>query len=411
MAISIGLYRDSNGDLKGKNPLGQAGANGLATWPNSFTYAGAFRVPESISGSSQGTNYSNGLIGPSITSGNMYVSLHATTDMGVCEVQIPTPSLSNDVSALPIATEVQGRLDLFATPDGNPEQNDRVAALYGYNGDLLYSLIQFYDADGGNTQFFGKATGAADFSTATLQNLRDVNGRFKAAGWISEVPPEWQAELGYSHVMGNASNWAIIGRSSVGPTMYGFDIADLVSGTGIIPTEPFMSYALTEGQQLQQQINPAWDLSNTTGENDCWTHQSRAGFGFIIPNTRTYAVFGSSGGHNSSIGYKITQDNGNLCAGHCPYVAADWGYYHWFFDLDDMIAVKNGLKQPYEIAPYSYGPIDIPLGKNRGAEMELNLRGGMFDAANNRLYLSVGGADNSQGAYSSTPLIFTFDLA
>ena len=52
-----------------------------------------------------------------------------------------------------------------------------------------------------------------------------------------------------------------------------------------------------------------------------WNFLSEAVYGFIVPGTSTFAVFGSSGGVNSGIGYKLTQDNGNLCEGYCSYAA------------------------------------------------------------------------------------------
>jgi len=61
-----------------------------------------------------------------------------------------------------------------------------------------------------------------------------------------------------------------------------------------------------------------------------------------LTGTRTYAVFGYSSGHNSGIDYKATQDDGAACHGPCSYEAADIDNYYWLFDMNDLMAVKQG---------------------------------------------------------------------
>ena len=135
--------------------------------------------------------------------------------------------------------------------------------------------------------------------------------------------------------------------------------------------------------------------------SDLWNFLSRGVYGFVVPGTRTFAVFGSSGGVDSGIGYKITQNNGNLCGGYCAYDAADYYNYYWFFDVDEILAAT----ETYEPRPYAYGRWSVPFddgGRHR-------IIGGTFDPATMTLYLSLENA-GQVGDYDRPPVILVFGL-
>ena len=79
------------------------------------------------------------------------------------------------------------------------------------------------------------------------------------------------------------------------------------------------------------------DLFNEKGNNAVWTHLSQARFGFIVPGTSTYATFGSSGGHQSGVGYKLERPNANPCGGYCPQDPSDQYNYYWLWDMKDLL--------------------------------------------------------------------------
>src|SRR5207248_10626524 len=72
-------------------------------------------------------------------------------------------------------------------------------------------------------------------------------------------------------------------------------------------------------------------------------------------------------------------------------------------NVDDLIAVKNGQKQPWAIKPYATWNFDFPIFD--GAK---RIGGVAFDPATGRIYVSQQGGDRSGGG--SMPLIHVFQL-
>jgi hypothetical protein len=146
------------------------------------------------------------------------------------------------------------------------------------------------------------------------------------------------------------------------------------------------------------------DLSNDSRTNALWTHLSRATYGLVVPGTRTYLVLGSSGGHVSGVGYKITQDDGTLCGGYCSYAADDNYTYYWAYDVDDLIAVRQGTLAPHAARPYELGQLPVPFPTRE-------IGGGAFDASSGTLYLTLQRADREQGTYANPPVVAAYGFA
>ena len=115
-----------------------------------------------------------------------------------------------------------------------------------------------------------------------------------------------------------------------------------------------------------------------------------------MPGTRTYATFGSLAGRDSGLGYKITQDNGNLCGGYCPREADDEHTYYWFFDVNDLVRVKTGELAASAVRPYEYGVFPAPFQPAVGAN---GITGGSYNEASGLLYLTLDQANTDQGTY------------
>ena len=360
-------------------------------------YAGAFRLPAQQFGTSD-LNFAEGPIAYNPDSNTIYLVGHAH-QQAIGEFSIPTLSMSEELKDLNMATNRQPFVQhLNQTGDGNPEQLDRIGGMIYYDGQLIVNAYEYYDAPANNTLTTMLVADALDLETSPVDGFYSLQGGAgHTSGWISPIPAEWRAELDGTHITGQSSGIPIIGRSSVGPSAFAFNATDIVSGLQNISTTKLLDFS------LQNPLHT--DLENKDGANDIWTHLSRVTFGMIVPATRTYLTIGYSGGHNSGVCYKCTQNNGNTCGGYCPPDTADRSQYYWLWDMNDLMAVKNGLKQAHDVRPYDYGVLNTPF---ENATQQIG--GGTYDEKNNILYLSILKADREQGTYANPPVIVGYQL-
>ena len=412
-----------------------------ATWTN-FKYVGSFRLPkgkalrDTYGGDFTGNRGGIGLHGTDKMIVNGYLLADSNNKPSIAEVIIPALDSSNTFEELPIAEMSQGFKNIYAIVDHHGEAKDALMYCYDYNGLLIGDMINSYDANAIDTHFMWRSDNPNDIVNSNVEGLFELEGKYNASGWISPVPDEWQTELGYKHIMGNAHNFSISRRSSIGPSCFGIDLNQLVSNTVIEPikTEAFMNYPHAEGRALFATAYPNLieqygyrnvhyniviqddpiktglehvsypDQSAPLG-NDIWAVGSRAAFGFIVPGTSTYAVLGHLTGAKYGVGYKIVDSAGTKFSGYSPYIEDDWSHHIWLFDVNDFLEVKAGKKLPHEILPYDHHDIDTPWEGINNNSKDRILAGGTFDSVNNRLYLTVRGADNSK------PIIMAYDLA
>jgi hypothetical protein len=320
----------------------------------------------------------------------------------IAEFSIPTPSLAEEVTALPLVeTPLQPFVEVLeAGPNGNPDGIDRITGLFWVEGSLLVNAERWYDA-GGTARDTTLLVRDADQLTGAVDGYFELGGAAMAGGYMGPVPEAWRAALGGTHLVGWASNYSIISRYSVGPSLYVFDPADILSTSpgaqGPIATAARMVFPHEGARYLGADA-----LTTVEGSAPAlWNFLSRAVYAFIVPGTRTFAAFGSSAGVDSGIGYKIIQDNNNECGGYCAYAADDQYNYYWLFDLDTILAASA----PHEPRPYAYGRFSVPFddGGRHG------IIGGTFDEAGGVLYLALENA-GQVGTYDRPPLIVAFSV-
>jgi len=343
------------------------------------------------------------------------------TDTTIGEFELPELVVSNDVADLNIAVAKQDYASMMGAendkpqfegvriPSLNPEKNDRITGLFLFNGILVANVVKYYDATNPNTSTTMLIADPSNLATSNIYGFFSLDGAAHAAGWMSEVPPEWQQTLGGDILTGFASNFPIISRNSVGPSAFIVNSNDINPSSApgsCIAVKALMDFSLANplhpdtcnnNQSALCTDKTNGILPTEVGTNKLWTKKSWAVYGFIVPGTRTYAVFGSSGGHFSGIGYKIVEDNGNLCPGTCPAEYDDYYNYYWFFNVDDLVAVKNGKKLAYDVRPYDYGMFPAPFQTQTEITSRKDtpirpIRGGDYDQKTNTLYLVLGGS-------------------
>jgi hypothetical protein len=128
------------------------------------------------------------------------------------------------------------------------------------------------------------------------------------------------------------------------------------------------------------------------------------GGAFFGPGSSSLLFFGSIG--TTTVGYgEADQFNDNYRTSK-GYHAQDGKYQYqvWAYNVEDLIAVKNGQKQPWAIQPYEKWDFDFP--QFDGAKY---IGGVAFDSNSGRLYVSQKSGE--KGQYVNKPLIHVYQVA
>ncbi len=364
-----------------------------------LSYVGAFALPTAEDGVST-LDYSAGVI--EVNGDSLLIVGHDQHD-AIAEFSIPDLVASTEISALNIADAPRQSfvkiLDRAAS--GNPESLDEIVGLEVVGNALVINAIEYYDAPADNQLSTLVVDNASDLKNSAVGEFRSMVGLTRAAGWLSAIPEGWRPLIGGSHISGFSSGAPIIGRLSVGPSAFAVDLEAVVAtaSTAAIPSKELLGFS------LDQPLNN--DLLNESGQNNLWTHLSQARFGFIVPGTRTYMTLGQSGGHQSGVGYKVSQSDGNVCGGHCSFGAQDSYNYYWLWDLDDLLSAAAGAITPDSIKPYEFGQLDLPF--QTGTSLK-PVGGASYDSVKNLLYISLVRANNELGEYNNPPIIVAYRI-
>lgn len=355
-------------------------------------YLGAFRGPALQDGPNS-FSYGGMALAYNPANNSLFMVGHDQYQLSA-ELSIPTPVISSTVSGLPKGTLLQpfadatsGLVNVFGVPT-------KVGGQLVYNGKLYGTVYIYYDAT--NTQVQSDwVRPSTSLSSGTAQGLYQVGtlGAGFVSGWLVPVPSEWQAILGGSVLTGQCCI-PITGRTSYGPSLSVFNLATL-GVTTPAPAVPVLYYTIDHAT-----LGP-WN-GNWTGNNWNGTSAIR---GAVFPDgTRTVLFFGQQG-----IG-KFCYGTGGATGGVCydpdyswqgthgyPYVAEVWAY-----DANDLVAVKNGQKRPWDPVPYAAWQLALPFPSTE-------IGGATWDPTTRRIYLSQKGADATV-PYAYSPVIHVFQV-
>lgn len=369
-----------------------------------LVYQGAFRLPADTFGASE-LSYSEGPLAYNPDHHSIYIVGH-TYQQAIAEFDVPTLVNSTVLSELSMAGNPRQVFSsvIDRVGGGNPQDLDRIGGMMYVptTGDpeLLVNVWEYYDAPADNTSTTLAVRNANAIASSTVDGFYALAGRAHASGWMSSIPAEWQAALGGTHITGFSSGEPIISRLSVGPSAFVFDPFDIVGTTSVpnpVPTTPLLDFS------LEHPLHD--DLMNDARNNQIWTHLSRAVYGVIIPGTRTYLTVGHTGGHASGVCYKCTPTGATEdCGGYCARNNTDYQFHYWLWDVQDLVAVKLGSMNPFDVRPYEHGNLAVPFTSRR-------LGGGSFDPATGLLYITVQGADREQGDYVNPPVVAVYRVS
>ncbi len=381
--------------------------------PSDLVYVGAFRVPSGDYGSPQWTGFNYGGSAPAYNpaKNSLFLVGHNVYQL-TAEISIPTPAKSANVTALPVASIIQpfadstsGLIKAYQTPT-------LIGGQLVYQGRLIGAEYIYYDASHIQTatHFARPSTSLTAGTAAGLYSVWDPTRTGYVSGFLAAIPPEWQALLGGTVLTGNCCI-PIVGRTSVGPAAFAFDPA--AYGT-VTPAVPLLYYT------LDHQTLGTWD--NRSSVNPVYNMATLAPIGMVFPQgTRTLLYFGSTGmgmpcygqgtndpsldrqavpGTNGLVIYCYDPASSDKGTHGYPYA-----YYVWAYDANDLLAVKNGQKKPWQVVPYATWPLTLPIADSTQRNQ---LGGAAYDSATGRLYVSQLSGETP--GYARLPVIHVFQL-
>jgi hypothetical protein len=377
-----------------------------------FEFLGGFRITGDNYGEGKAsTNMSRGIFTYNPKNHSIFV-IGSPKEEQIAEFAIPELIKSSKYEDYLVADEaIQQFTYIHGTErvDTGIEKYFKVTGLELVDDKLLVNYVNWYDGNGTETDTTLYYDDASDLANSSMYGPFQLDGKAHGAGWLSKIPDEWTDVFNATYIAGGQSGTSIISRLSVGPSAFMINPHETIFGRdgGAIPTERLMDFPLSDmlydknvyGNDYSQ---PQPILFNENGLNDLWTTLSGAGYGFIIPGTRTYVTIGKSGGIESGVGYKIRQEDGYLCPGPCSYDSADNYPFYWLWDVEDLLKVKFGLLQAHDVRPYRHGKFPMPEGMSLRS-----FNGGSFDPDTGTLYLASPRADTLK-QFHETPVFLAF---
>ncbi len=353
-------------------------------------YLGAFRVPEEDIAASTFA-WGGGAAGFNENNNSLFLVGHIQQQQ-VGEISIPTIINSLNVNDLQRAVVLQPFRDLLiqAPSPLNDINGVYIGGLMVENDRLVGTAYLYYDG-GGNTLISHFLLSSTDLALATVSGLFQVGnlGGGYVGGYIVQIPPEWQQQLGASYFTGQAAI-SIISRTSLGPAAFGFDINDL--GVDIAPMISYVYYPIE---------NPT--LGDYESNNSFFNGTTSIVGGVFVPNTRSVLFFGSHGMGDFCYGGSVECNDPVIPYQGTHSIGGIYAYRIWAYDVLDFIDVRNGVRQPWEIVPYAVWEFDLPF-----ATPSREIGGVAFDPVTGRLFISQVSSDGDVNW--PYPLIHVYDL-
>jgi len=356
-----------------------------------FEWVGSFKFPtkREVLGESRFA-FTAGVIALNEKGDSLFVTGHKQFG-GIAEIKIPPLVKSQEIKKLNVASMVQPFVKFLRKKHlYNPQKLDTITGMRVIDGKLVVNAIEYYDADANNTQTTFVISNASNLKNSTISPFKELEGAARASGWITPLPQKWQYILNSKYLVGHASNYPIFSRLSIGPSLFLFNKNDL--NQSVIPTRELLGFSLK---------NPLEKDIYNVREKTTWTANSRAVFGFILPDLPIYYTLGTSAGNKYGVGYKLKRSAGKSCPGQCPIDPTDIYNYYWTWSLNELFKVDMGEKKSFNIRPSMHGSMEF-------IDEHPSILGADFDYKNNLLYILLGGLDKESLNYEPLPIVKVF---
>ncbi len=353
--------------------------------PGNLQYQGQFTLPND---DGNGTLLTYG--GTALSMGADGTSLYYGCVYGAAVVRVRIPAIGD------VATQLEPCRGVPNLNAINP--NDPNAKLLGgvlaWNGRLILSGFAYYD--GGGTATTSHFAGAA-IATASGPYKVGTEQPGLVAGYMGVVPTEWRTLLGGPALTGQCCI-AIISRSSYGPSVSVFDPADIGTRS---PVPATMLVGHPEAHQT---------IGTYEGPGPLYNGSTKMGGVAFPAGTRSVLFVGRQGGafcygagtSDPSLHRKPNPAGDVWCYDPTNSDKGGHGYPYrhqvWAYDAVDLLAVKQGAQQPWDVRPYATWTLtDMD---NAGSA---TIRGATYDPATRRLYVTADTA-------GATPTVHVYEI-
>ena len=353
--------------------------------PGDLIYKGAFRLPDDDDG---GSRFGYGGTAP------VYHPLHNSLfmvghdwDQMVAEVSIPELVISDEIDDLNTAVMLQPFRDIseglmYTVDDGTIKMGGMLIS----EGELIGSAWTYYDADGSQV--------LSHFASDTIiTNNGDAEGMFElgtigagfVSGYMCHIPVEWQDDFDGPALTGQCCI-PIISRSSYGPAAFVFDPAAL-DVNNPLPVTPLVYYPDEHPLAEWNSTGPYFNgTTNITG--------------IVIPEDKRSVLFVGSHGIGEFC-YGTGEDCNDPTNSYQGTHAYPYVYQVWAYDILDLLDVKNGIADPWEVLPYATWNFDFPI-----TDENKQIGGVAYDAETDMLYISQLRIDG----FDAFPLVHAFKI-
>ena len=361
-----------------------------------ITYVGSFRVPHESYGPSS-FEFGGGQAAYYPAHDSLFLT-GSINSFHVAEVSIPTPR-AGSLASMNVASVLQNFSDPTEGRSGNIMAGGACCVANGvkpggllvYNGKLIGTSFSYYDPEpyyavrshytSGLNLAQNDASGMFELSGLPLTR-EGTHGASFASGWMTEIPAPYQSSLGATHITGNGS-LNKINRTSFGPSAFAANLGQL-GVTVPLPATPLFYYTEAHPSIGQWRggagtYQTSW---NGTGiiRGMAWPAGSRS----IL-----YIGLIGTGAFCYGTGAECNDPKSPYQGNHAyPYI-----YRVWAYDVNDLIASKNGTKKPWDVVPYATWELVSPFGFTSYADMGAG--GVAYDPRTRRLFIAQPQADGS----------------
>lgn len=359
----------------------------------SMTYLGYFTVPQQDGNGISLTFGGNALSYDPVHHG-LFIGCHDYTQY-LAEISVPAFTNPPQMATLlqNCADVTEGRLSLV------DNYLPRLGGSFLYNSRLIVTAYGDYDADYSQvTSHFA--------STPDLDLAGDIAGPFSVgsgpaaavSGYMGNIPADWQSAFGAPALTGQCCI-SIIARSSFGPSVSIFN----PDNVGVVNPVPATSVLLYPGEH---------PLAASDSQNNLFNLTTRMGGVAFPAGSRSVLFIGAHG--TGPFCYGTVEECGDdpVQPYHGPH-AYPYVFQIWAYDALDLLAVKNGTMQPWQVQPYALWYLNDMADPGHAS-----ISGAFYDSTNRRLYITevYGGnphvhvyqitvTDNSNGLHQYLPFI------